>query len=394
MKGFKKFAAPLLAAAMMLNCAPLSTSAAKVCYLTYNGVRIAKVGSDGAYYMLDMGTPENNSRYLNILMKGTTARTVVLPEGTFRMNAGILMGSNKTLRAGDTKVILTDPQKQLIRNDCTATNYNSIKNVTIDGGLWYIVNNKDMLRDTSTIRFNHGQNITIKNATVYTNFRSHGIEIIACKDVTIKNCTVKCQGTPIEDRREEAVQIDVATTKTAPTCAAYGSQYVAGQTCRDITIDGCTITGSRALVCNRTDSENNRFAACIHHNITVKNCTLYGVTAEGLVLNNVQGFDVINNRMLSNNTNLSTNFSCGLSAMLFGVDPDKTVYRNHIRDNLIKGGKSAIIFSNYKCSSAKYGPTSIKNNRLYARAGANKTLNISNTCITKLETPDNRNFKW
>ena len=325
-------------------------------------------------------------------MKGSTERTVVLPSGEFRLSTGIDFGSNKTLKATGTKVIQTDPQKQLVKNPCTKTNYNSLTNVTIDGGTWYIAENASMLRDTSTIRFNHGNNINIRNATVYTNYRSHGIEIIACRDVEIYNCKVLCEGTPIEDRREEAVQIDIATAKTAPTCKDDSGKFVAGQTCRNITIDSCTIIGSRGLVCNRTDSENNRFARNMHHNIVVKNCKIAGMTAEGLVMNNVQGFDVINNIILSKNTNTATNFSAGMSAMLFGTDKEQGTFRNHIRNNTIKGPKTALLMRAYSNVQATYGPTSIKNNKFYCRKGADQALTVMN--VSKLEKPGNRFYKW
>lgn len=392
MKGTKKLAAALLAAAMMMNCAAITSSAAKVKYITYKGTKIARLKSDGKAYYIDQKDPKQNSRALNALMKGSTERTVVLPQGDLKLSTGIDFGSNKTLIASGTNVIQTDPQKQLVKNPCTKTNYNSLKNVTIDGGTWYITDNEKMLRDTSTIRFNHGQNITIKNCTVYTNYRSHGIEIIACRDVDILNCTVKCEGTPVDGRREEAVQIDIATAKTAPTCKDDSGKFVAGQTCRNITIDGCTITGARALVCNRTDSENNKWRNNMHHNIVVKNCKLTGVTAEGLVLNNVQGFDVINNTIISKNKDTSTNFSAGLSAMLFGQDKDGGTYKNHIRGNTIKGGKMALLMTAYSGVSATYGSTSIKNNKLYCRKGANYAMTARN--ISKLSKPGNTTYKW
>lgn len=392
MKFAKKVTTAALAVAMLMSSGAITSSAAKVKYLTYKGTKIARVKSDGAAYFIDQNDPVENSRCLNALMKGSTERTVVLPQGEFKLSTGIDFGSNKTLKATGTKVIQTDPQKQLVKNPCTKTNYNSLTNVTIDGGTWYITGNAKMLRDTSTIRFNHGNNISIRNATVYTNYRSHGIEIIACRDVEIYNCKVLCEGTPIEDRREEAVQIDIATVKTAPTCKDDSGKFVAGQTCRNITIDSCTITGSRGLVCNRTDSENNRFATYMHHNIVVKNCKLTGVTAEGLVLNNVQGFDVVNNTIISKNSNTTTNFSAGMSAMLFGKDREQGTFKNHIRNNVIKGAKTAILMRAYSNVKATYGPTSIKNNKLYCKKGADQALTVMN--VSKLEKPNNQFYKW
>ena len=391
----RKNVCALSAGILLFSCAAVGASADSAKYMTLKGRQAAKITSDGTYHMIDTKDPALNADALAKAMSDNKKRKVILPKGTYRINKGITVGSNKTLSAVGTKIVQTDPRRQLINNACTKTNYNSVKNVSIIGGTWYITDNKKMLRDTSTIRFNHGQNIKLKDCTIYTNYRSHGVELIACKNVKMLDCKVISEGKPAKNSIEEAVQIDIATAKTAPTCADKSGKFVSGQTCRDITLDGCTITGCRGVCCNRTDSESGKYLSKMHRNIKILNCSLKGVTAEGLVLHNTQGFTVKNNVIISNSTDRKTLHSCGISAVLFGSFPDYEKYGNVISGNFIKGNRFALsmtVKTAKKSKNASYGTTIIKDNKLYCKRGKKYAMSLSG--IPKMNKHGNKCYKW
>lgn len=392
MKMLKKALCAVFAGAVMLSAAAVTASAGSSGYLTVNGKRAAKISSAGTYTMINTGDPSTNAAALQKALSGNSKRKVVLPKGTYRIDKGITVGSNKTLVATGVKVIQTDPQRQLINNACTKVNYGSLSNVSIEGGTWYISGNEKMLRDTSTIRFNHANNIKLRNCTIYTNFRSHGVEFIACRNVGMYKCKVITKGTAPKDCIEEAVQIDVATAKTAPTCASVGDKFVKGQTCENIRLEGCIISGGRAVCCNKTDTENNKYSAKMHRNITVVGCTLKGLTAEGLVLHNVHGFTVKNNTIISYCKNKEKLYSCGINAMVFGKFGDYGKYKNVISGNTVKGTRFAVSVGSRSGAGGKYGTVTVTGNKLYCTRGKNYVLHV--TDVSKYVHKGNSAYKW
>ncbi len=61
--------------------------------------------------------------------------------------------------------------------------------------------------------FSHGSNVTIDGVTILSNYQSHAIELIAMKNTTVQNSTLKVQGRKKKKSVEEALQIDVAAPK-------------------------------------------------------------------------------------------------------------------------------------------------------------------------------------
>lgn len=380
------FAAAALAASQFA-CA---VSAADAEYIYLSGKKIARVKENGSVVLINQKDPHLNGRAINYLLNNDKRLTLVFPPERIETDRGMTLGSNKTILATGATIYQVNPQKQIINNNCTKLNYRSIENISITGGRWEIADNARMLRDTSTVRFNHGQNIKLSNMTVMTNYRSHGVEIIACRNMTLSGCKVIAEGTPSATCLEEAVQIDLASKATAPTVAQFGEQYVQGQTCYNITVQNCTIKGGRGLCCNKTATENKRFYNCYHKNIVVTGCDITGVTSEALCMHNTYGVTVKNNVIRSLGTRLDKTYSIGLNVASFG-NVNCTSMPNNIIGNTVYGGLYGICVRAQEGSTV-FGTTNVKNNTIYCKKGTKNCKYVKN--CRSYTASGNKVYKW
>ena len=133
-----------------------------------------------------------NSQNLNELCGGDEPKTIVIPTGSrVELANMVYLGSNTTIIADGATIVMTSADKGIFANKPDAVNYQSISNVRIQGGNWEITDKKN---SCSVMAFNHGSNVVLDNVTILSNYQSHAIELIAMKDVTVKNSTLKVQG--------------------------------------------------------------------------------------------------------------------------------------------------------------------------------------------------------
>lgn len=394
MKITKKLIAGALSALMLASIVPFSASAkAKAGDEVMSSVSSRVLGTyqeDGSILFKMQEDAHANGNALWELLSSDKKKTIVLPKKKIKIDRVLYVGNNTTLIATGATIFQTDWQKTLIIHDCDKTNYNSLKNVTIKGGTWQIKDNAKARRSTSSFRFNHAQNINIIGCKIETNHISHAIELIACKNVTVDKCTLTAKGKTKSDSLEEALQIDIATKATAPSCAAYGNKYVKGQTCKNITVKNCKITGSRGICANKTDTEGGKWLKNHHENIKITGNTLTGVTSEALALHNVAGATVKNNTITSKGSRTGTVYTIGLNLCSFGYNNVTSKHKITIEGNTIKGGLRGLYINT--ASSNKFGKTTIKNNKLYAKSGTANAMVVSKcTSVTK---KNNKLYKW
>ncbi len=359
-------------------------------YVYLHKEKIAKKVGTNKYQMLMQKDAHANGAALNYLINNDEKKTIILPKGTCKTDRTIRPGSNTTVIATGTTVFQTDPQNTLVIHEPTRTDYKSIQHVKFKGGTWKISKNEKQLRSTSTFRFNFASDITLDGCTIMTNYRSHALELIACKKVKVNNCKLISKGTPASDTLEEALQIDLSTKATAPSVAAYGSKFVKGQTCSDITVSGCTINGGRGICANKTDTEGGKYLGKYHKNITIVGCKVTGVTSEAVALHNAVGVKVKNNTIVSKGSRTDTVYTIGLNIALFKSNSISTKYKNVISGNTVKGGRQAIYMGSY--AGNKYGTTVIKNNKLYCKKGKDNALAVKD--CKKLVKSGNKTYKW
>ena len=143
-----------------------------------------KKGGESAGYI--------NSSTLNMLCSGDQKKTIVIPPGSrVELTNMVYLGSNTTIIADGATIVMTSKDKGILSNKPDAVNYHSLTNVKIQGGTWQITDKKAAC---SVMAFNHGSNVVIDNVTIISNYQSHAIELIAMKNTTVKNSTLKVQG--------------------------------------------------------------------------------------------------------------------------------------------------------------------------------------------------------
>jgi hypothetical protein len=254
-------------------------------------------------------------------------------------------------------------------------------NIKIIGGTWKSNYKK------SLFQFVHGQNISFANANITCGMVGHAIELIACKNVSIKNCKVIGVGKCPKKCVEEQIQIDLATPKTAPTIP---DKMQTGATCSNVVVENCKVSGARG-VCANHDNKEKKFKARFHHNITVKNCVITGVRSEALSLFNSLNIKVLNNKVKSMKKSKTSSYSVGCHVHLFGKIKGKAGNRSvTIKNNTVYGGRQAIYITSH--SSSKYGKATVRGNKAYCRAGKKKAIMVSN--VRKKSIGNNKKYKW
>ena len=321
--------------------------------------------ADGSILYVPQEDPARNRQAIEYLLENDESKTLIFPSGqTIEVEAVIDIGDNTTIIADGATIIQVNDGLGLIKHTVDKVSYKSISHVTIQGGTWKnVVNNKGC----TMFRFVHGSDLNFKDVTVETNYQGHALELIACKDVIVEGCQLYAanDATKSKDSVEEALQIDIATPKTAPgVLASTGDEkFVKGQTCSNITIKNCTVSGSRGICANFASSES-KYKNKFHTNITITNCKATGESAEGIVLFNTVGATIKNCTIRSNSTRKDEAYSIGLHLALMGKNKISTEYTNVILGNKIYGYRQALQI--YSHTSFQYGKTTVKNNKAWA----------------------------
>lgn len=198
------FAAAMLIMLLMLFLSPKMISAAST---NLAGVevmgdkkQIAGTFNEQGQIVMNVCTkPQNgssagyiNSNTLNTLCSGDQKKTIVIPAGSrVELTNVVYLGSNTTIIADGATIVMLSDDKGIFSNKPDAVKYRSLTNVKIQGGTWKIT---DKQNACSVMAFNHGSNLEIDNVTILSNYESHAIELIAMKNVTVKNSTLKVDG--------------------------------------------------------------------------------------------------------------------------------------------------------------------------------------------------------
>lgn len=386
MKIFKKMAIAFVAGILTLGISAVGASAAEGEEIT--GPRGLVIGSYDAEGQIifhpDSNNAHNNVLALNELCKGSKKKTIVISNGTtVKVDAVVYLGSNTTIKADGATIIQTIDGKGILANDVTKSNYGSIENVTIQGGTWKNANNK---QTASMMRFAHGQNMNIDKVTVITNYEGHAVELIAMKNVTVRNSTLKAEGKVRKNSVEEALQIDIATPLTAPGIAnAYGKKFTNGETCKNIKVLNNTITGGRGI-CANFASREKKYLNKFHDNITIIGNKVTGKSAEGVALFNTLNSTVRNNTIVSNSTRKKEAYSVGLNILIMGSSTQTKKATVTVQGNTIRGGRQGMQIASK--TSSKYKKAVVKKNKLSASAG--QALLISPQGVSKISQSGNK----
>lgn len=364
--------------------------------IKYKGKTIAKYNKSGQMVFVPSKNATANYKNLNRLLSGNRKKTIVIPKkAKIKLNGVLKPGNNTTIIATGAKI--TGKKKS---NILFAAPNKKLKNLSIIGGTWRSADKAG--RTGSLFAFSYVTNLTIDGIDCNANYKGHAIEVIACKNVTIKNSTVTAIGSNPSKCLEEQIQIDLATPKTAPKIAEYGKKYVKGQTCENVYILNNTISGARAVGVNWTDSEKGKWRDKFHKNIVISGNTLTGSTSEALAYFNVIGGEISGNTIVTNATRTDGNssYTIGVHIAIFGQAPSAmTDSVLTISNNTVWGNRNGIHLKAYfnsdesKCLS-QIGTVDVSGNTVYCKQGAKKAIvQVKDSC-RNLTQSNNQLYLW
>lgn len=244
--------------------------------------------------------------------------TIYVPAGTYYLDESYLrILSNTHLILDDNATICrTYTGKNMLRNvdangACDQTGgYDMSENIIIEGGTWDGGDVAHATIATDVMRFDHAQNVTIRNCTIKNVYDCHLVELIGVKNGTIDQCTFTgftyAKGKSGNwTYAREAVQLEAAWTNK-PSNLKDESQWWA----RDTVIDG---------------------TAC--DNVSITNCTFRDIPC-GVGQHHFSSNDTArnNNIIISNNTITSptSNKACKTAITCAGMD-NVTISNNTIQ---------------------------------------------------------------
>ncbi|SDB34479.1 right-handed parallel beta-helix repeat-containing protein [Eubacterium oxidoreducens] len=354
--------------------------------VTYNNNIIATYTNSNTVTYHPSEDSNQNYKWLNYLLSKSGKLTINIPSGSdFHINGPLIPTSNKTINATGSTITMKPNTYVMMTNPTKA-----IKNLTIKGGTWRSPD--DGGRKGSMFQFAFASNITLDGIDVNANFSGHSIEIIACSNVTIKNCTVRAIGSNPKNCKEEQIQIDVSTKATAPKVAAYGAKYVKGQTCKNIKIINNTVYGARAIGVNYHASCPSKY----HKNIVIKNNVLHSTTSEAIQFFNVINGTISGNKIRTDATRKTDNASYTIAVHIQNNGKAPAAMKSSVitvKNNLIYGNRNGIYVKGYS-TSGRFGKVKVTKNTVYCKKGKANCIDQTRGSCRSFKVTANKKHKW
>ena len=352
--------------------------------LISGGLILASVLCFGRAETVKAGVVEANGSTdsYNIQQELNETGSVTLEKGsTYRLYDSLVLGSDMSIEAEGATIIC---EKPIAFNIPEKTDYKAAANISINGGTW---KSEADGYYASSFKFTHASNIKLTNMKIRAaNLSGHSIELVACKDVVIDNCDIAGLGNS-ESMTEEAVQLDIASSVTAPFLRGIPFRTDLADTlynkagCKNITIKNSKIVGNRGVVANHTKNDKDAINS-IHENITLTDNNIIGFKGEGVVLFNTKSAIVKNNKIKSLRKGKSDAYTVGLHITTFSNDKalNKAVFK--ISGNTVYGGRQAVMV--YSHSGIKFGKAVIEKNKLFCKAGKEFAIHAKEQSISKI----------
>jgi len=219
--------------------------------------------------------------------------TIKFTKGTYSISKTLTLYSNTNIIL-DKATLIRKTSSHIFRgylNPNISYNYNAVQNITISGGILI----GDGIKKTGSIfGFMHGNNILIKDMQIKNVYKSHGFDLCACKNVTLKNIKFSGRITDQKIYYKEEIQYDFAYTYGYPYYSKNAKVYNNNH-CENILIDSCDFADANYCIGTHTETSTNKK----HKNIQVINCTANGCILKGdgsfIKIINTDGFTIRNN---------------------------------------------------------------------------------------------------
>ena len=332
-----------------------------------------------ATYTFNGSETINNSGSAPITLESVLAKDTpkkVILKGTIHLSQRYPVGNNTEIDATGATIYSASNGDGCLTNVIDSGNYDAVRNIVIRGGTWKHLSN---FKKTMML-FAHASNIRIENIKEDCDYDGHCVELIACKDAVIKNCTLTMSrpgstASP-KDNEDEPLQFDHANQKTAPTLP---TNYMNNHACKNMQVIGCTLTGGRGLCSGHcgTDTTNNA-QSIYHYSIVVQNSTITGETSEALALYNVVACEVSGNTIKTKTSDIKSFRSDGMCIRIpEGSKAPADMARSTItiKGNTVYGGRSGIIVNSL--SASDFGKVVITGNKVFYKGDAKNAITVS-----------------
>ncbi len=317
--------------------------------------------------------------------------------GEYHISSTISLYENTVVNANDAVIYQDTKGKGILINARRLDGaqkgeggYNSIKNITVNGGTWVCKAEPDKsktLKDTgyyvgySTFLFMHGENISINSCSFKNNYNGHFVEFAGVKDAKVINCNMNVKGSVyIGESSNEAVQIDNTFSKSnSPVGAPWDDTA-----CKNITVKNCNIRFARGI-------GTNRIGKSFFENINIENCKIVS-DCEGINIYDTLGLKIrkCNVKSLGRKDNYTSSaIYVGLDDKLSKAQKKKSVTK--IINCTAKGYHAGVKICVPK-NNTKFGTVELKDNKLYSSKSKKYALRLSynGKQITKLVNKTNK----
>lgn len=191
----------------------------------------------------------------------------IFETGVYKLTEPLVISANSTkVMCKDDVVFERHHKGRMLYSFCkpTTTKYNGISNFEWSGGLFKADTNKS---NASVIVLFHVNGFKLSDVTIYGCIGLHSIELNACCDGSIEDCSISGQSSRGNETFREAIQLDFANLDGLSWDGADNkSKCYDGTHCKNIVIKKNTISNCPVGIGTHTVSNDSKW----HTNVSIE----------------------------------------------------------------------------------------------------------------------------
>ena len=293
---------------------------------------------------------------------------VYFPAGTYYLP--------KSLRVYSNTHIILDENATLVRIDDGVNNnilhnvdangamdqtggYEMSHDITIEGGTWDGGDVSTSSKASDIVRFDHAENITVKNCNFTNVYDDHHLELIGVKNALVEGCTFKnfYYRKGYENNymmAREALQLEAAWTDDIndPTKAWAKGSVLDGTACKSVVVTGCTFDNIPCCVGQHHFTEDgkhrNEDIEISKNRLTFKSSKKNGKTA-------ITCYGMNNLKVVDNTIDGDYRFMIHIDAADDVLIKSNTISNGYQNGIMVDGGKKITISNNTVKNFKKHG---------------------------------------
>ncbi len=225
-------------------------------------------------------------KYCSGLVDANNTAVIKTPAGEYNTKKVIRLSSYIELDlTGTTLVKGNDGDKNIFVSPSNEKGgYSSLSSFTLTGGV--LKYSPDYNRGNCLVRIAHANHILIDGTSFLDSVNAHDVELAACKDFTVKDCTFSGQTVNSDKTSMEALQIDILEEQ----------QHFVNMYPYDDTMNyGITVTGCVFKNLYRAVGTHSLFEGLYQSGININNNTFENITATAISCSNYINTKITNN---------------------------------------------------------------------------------------------------